>query len=302
MRNKQWLYVVVLALTLWLSLSAQSQTPDGTQVRLLRNSDVLQMVADGVKPGDIIAKILTSGCNFDIFPPVLRDLKRRGVPDTVLMAMKMAPSGPPAVASGQPQPSLTTPVRVPAGTVIEVENAQALSSAKVTPGSPITFWVTKRVYVKDILAIERGSLASGHITKVRKAGAFGRAGMLAWQMDYVVAVDGTKIPIQVGGKQTGANRSMVAAGGAAATAALVFPYTSPVALIWGLKKGDEAVLRGSRVFNALVPAQIEVAGLQPRPGGVIYRDRDTVKASAAPPTRTDFDRSGFKPKISFKPN
>jgi hypothetical protein len=295
MRIKQRLYFVVLLLTLSLSLTAQSQTPAETELRLLRNSDVLQMVADGLKSGDIIAKILTSRCNFDIFPPVLRDLKRRGVPDTVLMAMKMAPSGPPAVAAGQPQPSLTTAVRVPAGMAIEVESAQAVSSAKVTPGSPITFWVTRRVYVKNILAIERGSLASGHITKVRKAGAFGRAGMLAWQMDYVVAVDGTHIPLQVSGKQTGANRSLAAAGGAAATAALVFPYTSPVALVWGLKKGDEAVLRGSRIFNALVPTEIEVAGLQPRPGGVIYRDRDTVKASAAPPTNTNFDRRGFKP-------
>jgi hypothetical protein len=301
MRIKQRLYFVVFLLTLSLSLTAQSQTPAETELRLLRNSDVLQMVADGVKPGDIITKILTSRCNFDIFPPVLRDLKRRGVPDTVLMAMKMAPSGPPAVAVGQPQPSLTTPVRVPAGMAIEVESAQAVSSAKVTPGSPITFWVTRRVYIKNILAIERGSLASGHITKVRKAGAFGRAGMLAWQMDYVVAVDGTHIPLQVSGKQTGANRSLAAAGGAAATAALVFPYTSPVALIWGLKKGDEAILRGSRVFNATVPTETEVAGLQPRPGGVIYRDRDTVKASAAPPTNTNFDRGGFKPKGGFRP-
>ena len=295
MRIKQRLYFVVLLLTLSLGPTAQSQTPAEPEFRLLRNSDVLQMVADGLKSGDIIAKILTSRCNFDIFPPVLRDLKRRGVPDTVLMAMKMAPSGPPAVASGQPQPSLTTPVHVPLGLVIEVENARALSSANVTPGSPISFRVTKRVYVKDILAIERGSLASGHITKVRKAGVFGRAGMLAWQMDYVVAVDGTKIPIQVGGKQTGANRAMIAAGGAAATAALVFPYTSPVALVWGLKKGDEAVLRGSRIFNALVPAETEVAGLQPRPGGPIYHDQGTVKASAAPSTPANFDRRGFKP-------
>jgi hypothetical protein len=87
-----------------------------------------------------------------------------------------------------------------------------------------------------------------------------------------------------------------------ATGALIFPYSSPVALIWGLKKGDEAVLRGSQVFAATVRTKTEIAGIQPRPGGVVYRDRDTVKASAAPPTDTQFDRSGFKPKSSFKPN
>jgi len=83
---------------------------------------------------------------------------------------------------------------------------------------------------------------------------------------------------------------------------LVFPYSSPVALIWGLKKGEEAVLRGRSVFNAQLGDAKEVTGLQPRPEGVVYHDRDTVKASTAPPTKTEFDRSGFKPKASFRPN
>jgi hypothetical protein len=54
--------------------------------------------------------------------------------------------------------------------------------------------------------------------------------MLAWQMNYVVAVDGTRIPITLSGKQIGANRTAAMAGGAVATGALIFPYSSPVAL------------------------------------------------------------------------
>jgi hypothetical protein len=121
--------------------------------------------------------------------------------------------------------------------------------------------------------------------------------MLAWEMEYIVGIDGTRIPIALSGKQSGANRIAVLAGGAVATGALIFPYSSPAALIWGLKRGDEAVLRGSKVFTANVRTQTEVAGLQPRPGGVVYRDRDTVKASAAPPTKTNFER-GFGRKRS----
>jgi hypothetical protein len=116
--------------------------------------------------------------------------------------------------------------------------------------------------------------------------------MLAWEMDDVVAVDGTKIKINVGSTQNGKSRIAAITGGALATGALVFPYTSPVALIWGLKKGDEAVLRGSRLFAATAGTPVDVAGLRPRPGGVVYRDRDTVKASAAPPTNTSFEQ-GF---------
>src|SRR5262249_52433745 len=119
---------------------------------------------------------------------------------------------------------------------------------------------------------------------------------------YIVAVDGTHIPISLTGRQNGANRVAAITGSALATGALIFPYTSPVALIWGLKKGDEAVLRGSRLFEASVRTETKVAGIQPRPGGVVYHDRDTVKASAAPPTNTQFDRSGFRPKTSFRPN
>jgi hypothetical protein len=301
MRIKQTLGFIAILVVVSLGPSGLSQTSAQTELRLLRNADVVQMVADGMKSGDIIAKILTSPCNFDIFPPVLRDLRRRGVPDTVLMAMKMAPSGPAAIKpTDLDKVSLTTAARIPAGTVIEVESARAVSSANVSAASPITFLVSKRIFVNNVLIVERGALAKGKVTRAKKAAILGRAGILAWEMEYVVAVDGTHIPIQVGGKQTGTNRSAAIAGGAAATAALVFPYTSPVALIWGLKKGDEAVLRGSRRFNATVMTETEIAGMQPRPGGAIYHDMDTVKASAAPPTNTSFNRGSFKPS-GFKP-
>jgi hypothetical protein len=125
--------------------------------------------------------------------------------------------------------------------------------------------------------------------------------MLAWELEYVLGVDGTRIPVSLSGKQSGANRTAMMAGGAVATGALIFPYSSPVALVWGLKKGDEAVLRGSRVFVARVQAKTEVAGIQPRQGGVVYHNRETVKASAAPPTRTTFER-GFGRKARNSSN
>jgi len=293
---KQKIYFTLLILVLIMGPTGLSRSYAQVQTRLLRNNDVLQMVADGMKSSDIITKIFTSGCNFDIFPPVLRDLRRRGVPETVLVAMNIAPTGPPLKPAEVAKLSLTTPISLLSGTVIEVESAEAVSSGKVTVGSPINFFVTKRIFVNDVLAIERGALARGHVTNVKKAAGLGRAGMLAWEMDYVVAVDGTHIPLHVIGKSSGKNRSAAIAGGAAATAALIFPYSSPVALIWGLKKGDEAVLRGNRVFNATVAAEAQIAGLQPRPGGAIYHDMDTVKAAAAPPKNTQFEKGSFRPK------
>jgi hypothetical protein len=267
----------------------------------MRNSDVIRMVEDRVNPGVIIANILTSHCNFDIFPPVLRDLKRRGVPDTVIVAMKMAPTGPPAIREVEPNAPVPPPAMVPSGTIVEVETARAVSSRNSPAGTPITFLVTRRVFVNKVLVIERGAIARAHVVESKPGRMMGRAGMLAWEMEYVVGVDGSRIPIKLVGKQSGTNRMAAIAGGAAATGALFFPYTSPVALVWGLKKGEDAVLRGSRVFNATVVKDSQIAGLQPRPDGVVYRDRDTVKASTAPPTNTSFER-GFGRKGTFRPN
>jgi hypothetical protein len=298
MRHTRWLLITVAFLIVCTRAHAQTDVSP----KLLRNNDVLRMVEDKVKPDVIIRTILTSPCNFDVFPPVLRDLRRRGVPDEILMVMKVVPNGPPGLADVDSTPAAPAPrVQIPEGTVIEVETATSTSSAKAVEGSLIIFLTKRRVFVNHNLVIERGAVAKARVVKVKSAKAWGRAGMLAWEMEYVTAVDGTQIPIALRGKQSGGSRTAVVAGSALATGALIFPYTSPVALIWGLKKGEEAVLRGSRAFAAAVRTKTEVAGIQPRPGGVIYRDRDTVKASAAPPTNTNFEQ-GYGRKGSFRPN
>ena len=287
--------LLITAALLVICGAAHAQTENAP--KLLRNGDVLRMVEDKVEPELIVAKILTSPCNFDIFPPVLRDLRRRGVPEEVLRAMKVAPNGPPALAEVNPNVTPAPRVQIPEGTIVAVETLKETSSAKAKEGDSITFLVKRRVYVNDVLVIERGAVAKAHIVKARSAKPLGRAGMLAWEMDYIVGIDGTRIPVVLSGKQSGANRIAVLAGGAVATGALIFPYSSPAALVWGLKKGDEAVLRGSKVFVANVRTKTEIAGLQPRPGGVVYRDRDTVKASAAPPTKTKFEQ-GFRKRAN----
>ena len=281
--------------------AASAQTPPSS-LRVLRNNDVIRMVEKGQKSNDIIAVIFTSYCNFDTYPPVLRDLRRRGIPETVIAAMTAVPYGPPSLKPREASvKDLTLPVTIPTGTIVEVETTRPFSSANLSVGSPVTFLVTKRIFINNSLVIDRGALAQGHVVKVKRASGWGRPGMLAWEMDEVVAVDGSKIKVRVGSVQTGKSRTAAVTGGALATGAVIFPYSSPVALIWGLKKGDEAVLRGSRIFAATTGTPVEVAGLRPPKGGVVYRDRETVKASDAPPTSTNFDSGGYRPRESFRP-
>ena len=61
-------------------------------------------------------------------------------------------------------------------------------------------------------------------------------------MEDVVAVDGTVVPIKLSDRLLGKNRSKAVVAAAIATGAAILPYSSPVSLIWALKKGDEAVL------------------------------------------------------------
>ena len=52
------------------------------------------MVQSHLSEEAIVKAIKSSPCTFDTFPPVLKDMKRRGVSDAVLQAMIDAPYGP----------------------------------------------------------------------------------------------------------------------------------------------------------------------------------------------------------------
>jgi len=65
-----------------------------SDVTSLSNKDILVMVQKRVSEGEIVVAINSSPCVFDTFPPVLEDLKRRGVSEPVLKAMLRAPYGP----------------------------------------------------------------------------------------------------------------------------------------------------------------------------------------------------------------
>ena len=73
--------------------SAAGQT--GTSnVAPLSNKDIVFMVDQKLEAEAIIKTIKSSPCTFDTFPPLLREMKRRGVPEDVLQAMVDAPYGP----------------------------------------------------------------------------------------------------------------------------------------------------------------------------------------------------------------
>jgi hypothetical protein len=280
MKSKRLLLLATFLLANCSLIFAQQPAQPATKV--LHNGDVLRMYKSGLKSGQIIAKIVNSPCNFDTFPPVLRELKMKGLPDTVIVAMRMVPYGPPSVSSAAPLSELapeTARIQIPAGTLIEIETASPVSSADAGEGDQIKFLVSRRVMVNGVKVIDRGATARARVVRVKPAQSWGRGGLLGWVMEDVVAVDGTRVPIKFSDRLAGKNRSKVVVAAAIATSAAVFPYTSPVGLIWALKKGDEAVLDQSRKSAAVVGDNTEVLGLVPKKRKVINYSAEKLRAA-----------------------
>jgi hypothetical protein len=85
---------LAMGLFLLVTPSLAAAQPGESDITPLSNKDVLVMVQQRLSEEAIVTAIKSSPCTFDTFPPVLKDMKRRGVPDAVLQAMIQAPYGP----------------------------------------------------------------------------------------------------------------------------------------------------------------------------------------------------------------
>ena len=92
MKTPKLLLAATLLLTLLPSMAA-AQSGE-TELTPLTNKDVLVMVEKKVETETVVKMIKSSPCTFDTFPPLLKEMKRRGVPQAVLQAMVEAPYGP----------------------------------------------------------------------------------------------------------------------------------------------------------------------------------------------------------------
>jgi hypothetical protein len=87
---------IAFAVGLLTTVMASSVAAQGQRLELtpLDNRSVVSMIQNSVPTDAIIKVIKVSPCTFDTFPPILREMKRRGVPEAVLLAMLEAPYGP----------------------------------------------------------------------------------------------------------------------------------------------------------------------------------------------------------------
>ncbi|HWT02223.1 MAG TPA: hypothetical protein VN256_18370 [Pyrinomonadaceae bacterium] len=223
----------------------------------LGNQDVLRMVEAGFATETILATIKTSPRDFVTTPDALQHLKEKGVPDAVILAMVMSPRGGAAAESHAPHAPQSLRVKIPNGVVIEVEAPFTVSSQDVKKGDAISFRVVNPVKVDGVVVIAAGATATARVVKASRGGHFGRAGRLAWIMQDVTAVDGTRIPLQSSGRIVGDSKGAKVATAMVITA-VALPLIAPVALLHGFKRGENAILPAGKRFEVLTQGAAEI--------------------------------------------
>ncbi len=222
------------------------QSPGAPQS--LTNQDVLVLVKAGLATDVIVAKLQRSNCSCDTSATELQRLKAAGVPEEVLVAM---------IGASRAARDELMPIRIPSGTLIDIETAYRISSQEINAGEAISFRVVNAVKIGDVSVIAPGAIATGRVVKASRGAHFGKAGRLAWTMETVTAVDGSRVPIQSAGRIVGDSKGAKVATQMVIMGALLWPI-APLVLLHGFKRGENAYLPQGRRFEVTVSSDTTI--------------------------------------------
>ena len=174
-----------------------------------------------------------------------------------------------SVQVSQPESASSTKLRareltIPAGTAVEIEAAYSVSSRDMRPGDLLSFRVLVPIRIDGVTLIDPYSLVTARVVQAKRGGHWGKAGKLAWMMQDVVAADLTRVVLTAQqNSPSGQNGiSGTSHGGEVAAktivfGALLFPI-SPLALMSGFKRGEDAILPQGKRFVVYVANDTKV--------------------------------------------
>ncbi len=174
-----------------------------------------------------------------------------------------------SVQLSQPESASSTKLRareltIPAGTAVEIEAAYSVSSRDMRPGELLSFRVLVPIRIDGVTLIDPYSLATARVVQAKRGGHWGKAGKLVWMMQDVVAADLTRVTLtaqqNLPSGQNGISGTSHGGEVAAKTivfGALLFPI-SPLALMSGFKRGEDAILPQGKRFVVYVANDTKV--------------------------------------------
>jgi hypothetical protein len=113
------------------------------------------------------------------------------------------------------------PITVPAGTPMEIELTDSISTEKAKVGDPVEARLHSDLIIDNWRAVESGARVTGSVAAVRSGGnEIGGAPRLALAFTSITPPNGTSVPINVryqneGGSETGGDAAKIAGGAAA---------------------------------------------------------------------------------------
>src|SRR5687768_13739091 len=156
-------------------------------------------------------------------------------------------------------------VKVPAGTPLEIEAVHTVRSVDVRPNDYLSFRVLVPIRIGEVTVIEKDALVTGRVVEAKRGGRWGKAGKLSWIMTDVVAVDLSRVPVQIS-KDSPDNRNRIRGishGGEVAARAILlgalFPPGAVIGVVGGaFKRGGDAVLPEGKRFVIYVQRDADV--------------------------------------------
>ena len=156
-------------------------------------------------------------------------------------------------------------MKFPAGTPLEIEAIHTVRSVNVRPDDYLSFRVLVPIRIDDVTVIEKDALVTGRVVEAKRGGRWGKAGKLSWIMTDVVAVDLSRIPVQIGSDfpdNRNRIRGISHAGEVAARAialGALSPPAAPIGVIAGaFKRGGDAVSPEGKRFVIYVEKDTDV--------------------------------------------
>jgi hypothetical protein len=141
-----------------------------------------------------------------------------------------------------------TEIRIEEGTPVRLKLKETINSSTAQSGQIVTFEVVEEIKIDNRVVIAEGAPAWGTIVEAEAKKSLGRGGKLAFRVEYVKAVDGTKIPLRANSVSKGNGKSVTTGALVAGTAVVFFP-AAPLFL---LLKGKDVGIQKGQHFDSFV--------------------------------------------------
>jgi len=158
-----------------------------------------------------------------------------------------------AAAAGR-KPVAFVEREIPAGTMFPVRLLSRLSSANARVGDVFGVEVLQDVVVDDAVVIPVGAFGQGRVAEAEPAKGWGKGGRLRISLDYVLAVDGQRVPVEANEQTAGRDQEVFGAGTVAGVVLL-----GPIWLLApATAKGKNVVLPADTQFYVMVKMPVKV--------------------------------------------